>query len=130
MANYYASAKTNSFQVNNVDDFENELEKFDDLEVISNKETSMVTIYSNSETGFVWDYFDEELDDYVEVDWQAIFQKHLADGWVAIIQEVGNEKLRYLGGLAVAFNNKGETIDININNIFELAKSIGKHVEH
>jgi hypothetical protein len=42
------------------------------------------------------DVFNEETEDYDEIDFFGELKNHLADDWGAIIQETGNEKLRYL----------------------------------
>ena len=43
---------------------------------------------------------------------------------MTVLMEIGNEKLRYLVGYTVAVNNKGETVSIDLNAIYELAKPL------
>ena len=40
----------------------------------------------------------EEFEDVVEIDFTAELQEHIHEDWTVILQEVGNEKLRYLVG--------------------------------
>lgn len=54
----------------------------------------------------------------------------LADEWVAIVQEVGAEKLLYITGFATAVNSKGEVRNINIGSIYKEAEDIGKHITY
>ncbi len=131
MANYYESARTNYFLVKDIDAFKEELKDVKSLEVyVQHKDLKdYVCLLSDNEGGFAWDYYDESKDDYVEIDWDGIFKKHLVDDSVAIIIGAGAEKLRYISGYAIAFNNKGETKRIDLNDIYELAGSLGSNVQ-
>jgi hypothetical protein len=61
----------------------------------------------------------------VEVDVAEIVAGHLAAGEVAILIEVGAEKLRYLTGIAVAVNDRNEQRCIDLEDIYEVAKELG-----
>lgn len=134
MANYYASARTNYFAVTDLEAFKADLEsKTSSVEVVSKEEDGLTLVAllgsDDDGAGFPFEYEDED-GEYVELDWAEIFKAHLEDGWVAIIMESGAEKLRYIAGYAVAYNSKGETVDINLDQIYEKAKSIGTHITH
>jgi len=134
MANYYASARTNYFAVTDLEAFKAELEsKTSSVEVVSKEEDGLTLVAllgsDDDGAGFPFEYEDED-GEYVELDWAEIFKAHLEDGWVAIIMESGAEKLRYIAGYAVAYNSKGETVVINLDQIYEKAKSIGTHITH
>lgn len=53
---------------------------------------------------------------------------HLADSWIAVLQEVGAEKLCYITGVSIAINSKGEQRNINLDNIYKEAESLGEHM--
>ena len=132
MANYYASARTNYFRVKDIEAFTEEVEKYD-LEVVNeSKEDGLVALFvpdSSDDGSFPWcDYYTEDADGD-EIPWADIFARHLQENSVVIIQEVGSEKLRYFGGLAVAYNSKGEEITININDIFGKALALGEVID-
>ena len=132
MANYYASARTNYFAVTDLEAFKADLEsKTSSVQVVSKEENglTLVALLGNDDdgAGFPFEYENED-GDYVELDWAEIFKAHLEDGWVAIIMESGAEKLRYIAGYAVAYNSKGETVSINLDDIYEKAKSIGTNI--
>ena len=58
---------------------------------------------------------------------------HLVEGQVAVFIEVGQEKMRYLGGTTVAVNSEGETRRVDLDDIYDLAKEIapeGASVPH
>jgi hypothetical protein len=42
--------------------------------------------------------------------------------------EVGYEKMRYLVGLAFAVNSAGEQVKIDLYDIYEKARPLGKHI--
>jgi hypothetical protein len=58
---------------------------------------------------------DEELDLVSEL------SDHLVPGQVAILLEVGAEKLRYLTGQAIAVNAQGQITDLPLNDIYRKA---------
>lgn len=46
----------------------------------------------------------------------------LADGEIAVLIEAGAEKLRYITGVAVAIDNRGQRIDVDLRAIYDLAQ--------
>ena len=53
---------------------------------------------------------------------------HLADGYVGVVIEIGSEGLRALNGNATAFNNEGEIRQVDLADIYDLAKGLGAQV--
>jgi hypothetical protein len=131
MANYYESARTNYFAVKDAEAFKKEIEDVTSLEVVSRPGEEggvLVSLLSNLEEGFPFEYYDEEAGEGVEIDWKGIFQKHLKDEEVAIIIGAGAERLRFINGWAVAFNNKGEEESVSLDSIYKLALNLGSKV--
>ncbi len=61
--------------------------------------------------------------------WALLFlAAYLKDDEVAVLMEVGSEKLRYLCGFATAVNSKGETVSISLEHIYELARKLGPNI--
>ena len=127
MANYYGMSKSNYFKVNDIELFKIELESYPvNVFTVNRDGVELVSFVDNDENeGNVDSYYDEESDEYIDVDWPDVFRKHLADNWVAIIEGIGNEKYRYFQGYAVAYNNKGEVRSVGINAIYDLARDLG-----
>jgi len=71
---------------------------------------------------------DEDAEHWVEADFVAELADHLADGWVAILMEVGHEDSLSLVGYAVAVNSAGETVTVDIASIYTWAEHLGQHV--
>ena len=132
MTNYYATGRTNYFAVKDAEAFKAEIDALNSgLEVVSQERDGkkLVALLSENEFGFVWNAYNKEDSDDYEIDWSAIFNRHLEDDWVAIIMETGAEGLRYVSGIALAFNNKGETIAVDLaNEINRRAKELGTQV--
>jgi len=133
MANYYASSRSNYFAVKDAQAFEDEMSNISDIEVITKTGEDGILRYGvlshiSDSGGWPSWVFNEETDDYDDIDFFDIVSEHLADNEVAIFMEAGAEKLRYICGYAVAVNNKGETRQISLNNIYDLAKEIGTNV--
>jgi diaminopimelate decarboxylase len=132
MANYYASARTNYFAVTDLEAFKADIEsKTSSVQVVSQEKDGLTLVgllgCDDDGGGFPFEYEDED-GEYVELDWAEIFKAHLEEGWVAIIMESGAEKLRYIAGYAVAYNSKGETVSLNLDDIYGLAKSLGSNI--
>jgi hypothetical protein len=134
MANYIAQARSNYFAVKNEEAFLADIQKCN-VELITNKTEDGQTLYGfmDDESGdgmdswYAWSADDED-EDSTELTWGEFFQKHLADGWVAIITEIGSEKYRFLNGYSTAYNNKGEEKFISLDHIVELAKELGDNI--
>lgn len=47
---------------------------------------------------------------------------------MAIVREIGYEKMRYLVGYTVAVNAAGESLEVSLDDIYEAAKRLGKHI--
>jgi len=132
MANYYASARTNYFAVTDLEAFKADIEsKTSSVQVVSQEKDGLTLVgllgSDDDGGGFPFEYQDED-GEYVELDWAEVFKAHLEDGWVAIIMESGAEKLRYIAGYAVAYNSKGETVSLNLDDIYDKAKSLGTNI--
>jgi len=65
---------------------------------------------------------DEDIDIHDEL------SAHLADEEVAVLMEIGNEKIRYVTGTAIAVNNKGETARVDLDAIYAAATNLGKTI--
>jgi hypothetical protein len=131
MADYNASARSNYFQVKNPDALRRELDGLE-IEVLTNdaQDPRRVVLLCRSDHG-CWpsSRYDEKTDDDVEIDLPTILAKHLTDGQVAVLMECGAEKLRFIVGLAVAVNNRGEQVCVSLDDIYERAKHLGEHLD-
>lgn len=85
-------------------------------------------LISRAEGGWTTVGFDETNEE-IELDLPAVVAEHLVDGDVAVLMECGSEKLRYLTGYATAVNAAGETKQITLDDIYELADTLGSSVE-
>lgn len=126
MANYYGTWRSNYFTVNDVEAFKADL-KHVDLEIIE-EEHNRVCLLQDGEGGIPAIYYDDDYQD-VEIFWGEIFKKHLAPDEVAVLVESGHEKLRYLFGIAVAFDCNGDEVSVALGSIYEkAAKAFGVDV--
>lgn len=151
MANYAANARTNFFRVKNVDSLKADLNRFG-IEAASwgdsrNGAEFVIQEDSNNERhGAIalfsydsWPALDEDsvamrLDLQIEDEapdvpeeyesFHDLVAAHLVDGEVAILMEVGFEKMRYLGATAVALNAAGESRRVDLEDIYTLAQEL------
>ena len=122
MANYYASARSNYFRVKDSQAFEAWVNSVGNLGIFTkdNAGETLYAIYDNGGDSCGWPSYN--FDEDTEIDLTADLAEHLVDGEVAVLIEVGAEKLRYLVGCAVAVNWKGEVEWLNLDRIYDLAE--------
>jgi len=135
MANFNLWARSNYFKIKHPDKYKKFIEDYG-LNLITNN--ALDVELPNSLYGFLC--CNEGIPDYIEQDFNIdgiisnkplieflernIFEElaeQLQEDQVAVVIEVGQEKLRYLGGIAIAVNSKGETVQIDLNDIYKQA---------
>lgn len=127
MANYGGYARSNYFRVRDATAFLSWVETLPG--VVARKEDDperfVLLVEDGDDGGWPnWRYY-EDLEDEEEIDLHAELAAHLAEGEVAILEEVGAEKLRYLVGYAVAVNHRGETLSVSIHEIYQKVRGAG-----
>ena len=120
MANWYGSSRSNYFQVKDRDRFLKWAEERG-LGVFKNEQAAgLFAIHGGEATDDgSWPSYDMGHD--TEIDLVAELARHLAKGQIAILMEVGAEKLRYLTGVAIAVNSKGRVAALTLNDIYPKA---------
>ena len=121
MANYCAYARTNYFNVTDDAAFKAAMSEIPGIEV--DKRSTGWVICATDEGG--WPAWDEND---CEIDLPALVSQHLAPDEVAVFQEVGHEKLRYITGYAEVINHRGERASVGIEDIYRLAADLGSNV--
>jgi hypothetical protein len=149
MANYDASSRTNYFLVKDVEALKNALRTYGitpatwgdsqrGAEFVlandaKNKPEGSVALFSMG----TWPGLDEDsvaerlgIEDEetalpnAHASLIELVAEHLVDGQVAVFMEIGSEKMRYLGGTAVAVNAAGETKRVDLEDIYTLAREL------
>lgn len=134
MANYYSMGRTNHFAVKDPDAFLaviTPIVEFGDGDIVREERDGVDGFVLCFPDGFPSEIHDRDEDVWdipMEIDWQGLISEHLADGEVCVIQEIGNEKLRYLTGYAFAFNNKGDGKYIDLDQIYDQSKDLGTRI--
>jgi hypothetical protein len=120
MANWYGSSRSNYFRVKDSDAFLQWVGKRG-LGLYKNSEDATVfAIHSgNSTDGGSWPSYD--LGSVTEIDLVAELAQHLPKGQVAVLMEIGAEKLRYLTGIAIAVNHQGRAAVVSLDDIYRKA---------
>jgi len=98
-----------------------------DQEIIAKGNTfTLYAIEGNDDfggwTNVLFDDEGEEIANYD--DFLKELSTHLEEGWVAVLIEVGSEKLAYLTGCAQAVNWKGEMKGMYLDQIMDKAKEL------
>jgi hypothetical protein len=121
MANYYVTARSNYFRVKDTEAFEtwcNERNLNFWTKEFPNVGRRYAISPSASDPGG-WPYYDGETDK--DIDLCAELARHLDARDVAVLIEVGSEKLRYLIGEALAVYHDGRTVGVHLDEIYERA---------
>lgn len=125
MSSWVGTARSNYFRVKNIEAFKAAIATATAGEVnVDESETRMgaVALFSQTEYGdWPSSVYDEKKDEYVDANIEETVIGHLKDGEVAVFKEAGAEKMRYVTGRAVAVNNKGKRVVVDISDIYRLA---------
>ena len=126
MSSYCGSARSNYFNVKDEAAFLAAIENIG-LGVytgdVGSPTEGMLALHCMDADGGTWPlmYADEDDDEPIGV--PALVAAHLADGQVCVLVEVGAEKMRYLGGVALAFDNTSRpTVQVDLSDIYRLAE--------
>lgn len=136
MANYYATARSNYFAVKDEMTFRQWAE-FTGLNVLEPTHANVtangirrfaITPDNGDENGWPSERENAESGEFDEVDVSAELAAYLRDGEVAILMEVGSEKLRYLCGYATAVNSAGKSVHMSLEGIYARARKLGPNI--
>jgi hypothetical protein len=119
MANWYGTARSNYFRVKDKDAF---LKWADGrrLGVFKNEDSAdLFAIHGGDTDDGSWPGYDMEGE--TEIDLVRELAEHLPKGQVAVLMEIGAEKLRYLTGVAIAVNHKGRVVEVTLSDIYRKA---------
>ena len=130
MANYYGTGRSNYVKVTDVDKFKALCKERGLSPIQSEDDITLHCALSDNEDGDInnYGYIDGE-DELAEFpDFIDEVAKILCDDEVFIWVHVGSEKMRYVSGYTVAINSIGERKVINLSDIYEIAKELGKNI--
>lgn len=124
MADYGATARSNYFRVKDKQKFIEWCDSLD-LRPITREEDDeeLCGFLAHTDNGAVPTHKgDEDFDFFKEL------ATHLMDGEVAVVMEIGAEKMRYLCGFADAVNSKGEIVSVCLEDIYKKAEHLGSNI--
>jgi len=111
VADWCRSARSNYFRVKDPEAFKERADSVPDLaaeQETEGKDKGNFMLWSADEYGgWPTGRYNEETEDYEDYDLASELSEHLAEGEVAVLLEIGAEKLRYLSGFAVAVDSRG-----------------------
>ncbi len=128
MANYVATARSNVFRVKDAEAFVAWAGTLPGVtaEAVHNAPDHFLLLMLEEDCdGWPTTRELEDSLDGEEFDLVSELADHLAEGSVAVLEEVGHEKLRYLVGYAVAINHLGEEIYVSLDEVYERAEAAG-----
>ncbi|WP_263359911.1 hypothetical protein [Acidicapsa ligni] len=119
MANWYGSSLSNYFRVKDRDAFLRWADARGLGVFTTERDTESFAIHGGTSEDGSWPSYDMEND--TDIDLSAELAQHLVTGQIAVLMEVGAEKLRYLTGAAFAVNSKGRVVDVTLSDIYRKA---------
>ena len=126
MADYYGKCRSNYFKVKDFGEF-NEWCIGLGLKLISEQAGTKVG-FINEDGGVPSGRENDVSGEFEEIDFYKELSEHLEEGEVAIVQEIGSERMRYFVGESVAVNSKGKTAFVSIQDIYKKAAKLGDNV--
>jgi len=117
MANWYGTARSNYFRVKDAEAFVQWAERRSLGVLKTERGADIFAIHSGDSTGDgSWPSYD--MDEDTEIDLVRELAEHLPKRQVAVLMEIGAEKLRYLTGVAIAVNHKGRVVQLTLSDIY------------
>jgi hypothetical protein len=129
MSNFYETARSNYFRVKDAESFRRAMAALPSINVWSKAGPDGVERYAvasdDPDTG-TWPTcgYNDETGEDIEYHMPTEIAPHLVDGEVCVLMEAGAEKLRYISGWAVAFDNTDRpVVQVSLNDIYDKAKA-------
>jgi hypothetical protein len=119
MANWYGSSRSNYFCVKDDEAFLEWAENRGLGVFRSESNPGYFAIHGGDNDSGSWPSYDLEAD--TEIDLVTELAGHLPKGQVAVLMEIGAEKLRYLTGIAIAVNHKGRAVVVSLDDVYRKA---------
>jgi len=123
MADYIAQTRSNYFKVKDEERFQMFCQRYG-LELItpsaSEKQQARFgfMIYASLPSGRA-----DDKGEWIETDFVQELSAQLVPGEVAVVMEIGSEKMRFLNGCAIAVNSQGKQVEVGLNEIYHRAKA-------
>lgn len=130
MANYEATTRSNYFRVKDAAAFEAWCTKYGvsfwtrQPAATPNVKEYAITADSGDGSGWPSQRWDDNSEDWEDVDFTTELAAHLAPDNIAILLEIGNDKLRYLVGMATAIHPDGRTATVSLADIYDRAQAM------
>ena len=122
--------RSNYFAVHDAAAFEAFCERHDLEPITENSEPARRGFLSPRDVMFspdLEDDFDGEAEETgTEGDWLHELAKHIAGDDVAVVMQIGSDKMRFLTGHAWAVNGQGQTQELDLDEIYNRADALGR----
>lgn len=133
MGNYVSMCRSNYFAVKDLAKFREWVNSFTgDLALLDDVADGPLVGICDGTEGMGWPqhrYEEDDTGDYKDIDFLGELAGHLARGHVAVLVDIGHDKLRYLVGEAIAVNSQGTVRRVRlIDDIMRKARRLGKNV--
>lgn len=119
MANWYGTSRSNYFRVKDAEAFKSHM---DELGARHWSRSDGTFAVGGDDDGHWPSSFIDDTGECQDFDFMEEVRKHLLPGEVAIFQQAGAEKLRYVTGQAIAVHSDGRRCFVDINSIYALVK--------
>jgi hypothetical protein len=123
MANYVAITRSNYFRVKDAAAFQSWAKELDLTvwKAVDNKKQTAFAISADTGDCCGWPQYRYGDDEPEDIDFVGELAAHLDPRDVAVLLEIGSEKLRYLIGTAVAVDSSGKTVTCSLDDIYAKA---------
>lgn len=115
-------ARTNYVLVKDIEALRVALPEDLDIEVTEGQMPEVVgKVALIMENGLPTSFYNEETEEDEDFDVVDLLAEHLVAGQIAVFQQVGNDKMRYLTGHATAVTHTGERVEVSLDDIYTRA---------
>lgn len=118
MANWIGTSRSNYIKVKDADAFKRDMEAMQ-LAVFAKSGGDAFCVVSRTDDG---DWPNIDLDAEESFDIEARIAPHMQEGEICVLMSVGAEGEKYVSGYAIAFDHTGDTIGIELSDIYQFAE--------
>lgn len=119
MANTEYKSRSNYFHVVSESKFREWAEKRD-LEIFTNTSDEHMFAISADNGWPEWESDEDENGEFSEIDFNSEVSQHLVENEIAILQQIWNQKLRFVGGVSCGIDSRGNVWHVDLDDIYKV----------
>lgn len=122
MSSSYGLERTNYVRITSLNDLKKWIDKINvDVDIYEKSDGRIALSGYTSDDGCLPSWYEDEHGTEHDYFLGDFAEKFLVNGEILVVMGVSSEKARYCSGFALAIDNNGSSVSVNLNEIYERA---------